>query len=135
QGDPRRGLRASARGGEPPRGSGTARRLPDVQGACAGRVHPLSDLPHAPQARLPELREADSPGVEHLPVLREGLRRARLDRPPGRQGRSGARPVVTRAARDEVRVTRLALVLIAAIVSGATCQANLSTSPLSVITD
>ena len=32
-------------------------------------------------------------------------------------------------------MTRLALVLIAAIVSGATCQANLSTSPLSVITD
>ena len=51
----------------------------------------LPDLSHTAQEGLPALRQADPAGVEHLPVLREGLRRARLDGAPGRQGRRSDR--------------------------------------------
>src|SRR5205814_1993736 len=75
----------------PPRGGRAACRLPDVSRARAGGLHPLPDVPHAAEARLPELREAHPARVEHLPVLRQGLRRARLDRAHRRQGDRGRR--------------------------------------------
>src|SRR5206468_4268530 len=72
QGDPRRGVRAPARRREPPCRGRAAGGVSDVQGTRTGGIHPLPDMPHAPQASLPVVREAHPPGVEHLPVLREG---------------------------------------------------------------
>jgi hypothetical protein len=70
---------------------------------CRERVH--EDYILCPTCRTRLKRQCPSCAKlirpeEHLPVLHEGLRRARLDRARGRQGRDGGRRPRTRARRD-----------------------------------